>query len=573
VVPTTTPTRLSYRPALDGLRAVAVLAVMLYHGGGSESVGLGRGGLVGVDVFFVLSGFLITTLLLEERRDTGGIAFVRFWSRRARRLLPALLLMLVLAVVLARSVYSEATALEVRDDLPYVLLYVENWHVALWHGPLASPLSHAWSLSVEEQFYIVWPVVLAGLVAVARPGAWRRLLLMVAGLATLSAIWTPVVEAHFGRLRAYFGTDTRAQQLLVGAALAVVTVACGTTVAASWRRRFDVISSAVLVALVVVLLLVPPGPGWYRGGFLAIAVATGVVVLAAVQPEGWVRAALGVPVLVAVGRISYGLYLFHFPLYRWLNGSHTGLHGPALLGLRFAATFAVAALSYRLLERPVRAGRGRGALLVAAGLVVVAGVVLVLRPLTPGSPRPSALVEVVLREAWEQAPEDSSPLLLVGGSRAAFLSLARPTFAADGVWGAVVGTPGCGWTSPARGCRALPDALEANLDLFPARTVVVMLDEGDVTGVGGRAPASPASFEDRMDEVVRAAGDRRVVVIAPPCDPRAPRVAARVEARLDAWAARRGVDVAPAVTTQCVGDRRVERSPDAAWRAVVDAAR
>ncbi|MEP6623137.1 MAG: acyltransferase, partial [Acidimicrobiia bacterium] len=181
--------RLAYQPALDGLRAVAVLAVLLYHhhhGGGWGR--LGRGGFLGVDVFFVLSGYLITTILLRAQTDAGTVDLGRFWTRRARRLIPALLTMLLFAVIVAHASVPDLQG-ALRGDLLYAIFYVENWHIALWHGPELSTITHTWSLSVEEQFYIVWPIVLIGLAGLTR-SRLRRMLPIVVVLAIGSALWT-----------------------------------------------------------------------------------------------------------------------------------------------------------------------------------------------------------------------------------------------------------------------------------------------------------------------------------------------------------------------------------------------
>ena len=211
---------LVYQPGLDGLRGLAVVAVLLYHQHGLVYHGLFRGGYIGVDIFFVLSGFLITWLLLEEREASGSIRLGRFWGRRVRRLVPALLAMLVLVAVLDRLVFGTTVQSFIRADVPWVLGYGQNWHFAISGGTISSPLSHTWSLAVEEQWYLVWPIVLPLLCIVSGNRA-RRLLGIVMGIAIAIAVATPLLLDSSQSGRVFFGTDFRAQELLVGGALAV----------------------------------------------------------------------------------------------------------------------------------------------------------------------------------------------------------------------------------------------------------------------------------------------------------------------------------------------------------------
>jgi len=211
--------RFAHKPALDGLRALAVLAVILYHQFGGEWA---RGGFLGVDVFFVLSGYLITSLLLTEHRRHGRIDYARFYGRRARRLLPALGIFLLIVAAFAAFVSSPLALGRIRSDSIATIFYVENyWQAGKVFVP--QPVGHMWSLAIEEQFYLVWPVALVGLLFWAK-GRSRRLLTGVVGLAAASAILMAFAyhKTNFGYL--YLATEMRAHELLIGAALAVVLI-------------------------------------------------------------------------------------------------------------------------------------------------------------------------------------------------------------------------------------------------------------------------------------------------------------------------------------------------------------
>nr|WP_172798263.1 acyltransferase family protein [Mycobacterium sp. GA-1285] len=359
-------------PALDGIRAVAVALVLADHGGipGVD------GGFLGVDVFFVLSGFLITSLLLDEHARTGRIRLRDFWIRRARRLLPALLVM-VLAVIAARGFFSTEAIANLRDDAVASFFWVANWAFVAQHtdyfsqGAPPSPLQHTWSLGVEEQYYLLWPLLL---IAVAfafcrrNPTHLRWAVLGLAAAGALASAAAAIAFVDDGTLnRIYFGTDTRAQALLVGAAAAALLVRDWTTVTLAgpvirtrWLRW---VARAVSVAGVVVLALAvhmaTGSVGDFRSGLLIVVAlaAAGVIGAVAMDQEGPVARVLAWRPLVWLGAISYGVYLWHWPIFLAVNGEHTGWSGWSLFVLRCAATLAVAALSWWLLEQPIRRWR------------------------------------------------------------------------------------------------------------------------------------------------------------------------------------------------------------------------
>jgi peptidoglycan/LPS O-acetylase OafA/YrhL len=353
-----------YQPALDGVRAVAVIGVLLYHAG----VGGLPGGFLGVDAFFVLSGFLITSLLLTEYAAHGRIRLGAFWLRRARRLLPALLLVLVVTVLCYRTVLAGEDLTLLRGDALAALLYVANWRMiyrgddyfALTATP--SPLQHTWSLGIEEQFYLLWPLLLIGLfVLLPQRARWRALVLGCLAGAGISAVLAAVTFTPADVNRVYFGTDTRAEALLVGCALAAV-LARPRTGTPSWVP--DVVGAAGLAGLLGLAWLwthADGGDAWlYRGGLAFAALAAAAVIAhATLSPQAPLSALLALPALVWVGRISYGLYLWHWPLYGLITRDRTGLYGFSLLSVRLAVTLAVAAVSYALIEQPIRTGRWR----------------------------------------------------------------------------------------------------------------------------------------------------------------------------------------------------------------------
>ena len=395
-----------YLPALDGLRALAVAAVLAFHGG----MPWARGGFLGVDAFFVLSGFLITSLLVAEWERTGRVRLGAFWLRRVRRLLPALLLVIGVCVVTARTLLPAEEVRQLRGDGLAALFYVANWRMILRGGDYfaqtaaPSPLEHTWSLAVEEQFYLGWPLLIALLLAgsatvAARHTALRRVLLLC-GLGTAaSTVLLAVTYDATDPGRAYYGTDTRGGALLIGAGLAVI-LARYRPDDPSWTPSRRVRVALGLPAVGAALGLAwawthaEGGDRWlYGGGLAALAVAVAVLLAQVVLvPRGWPARLLALPPLVLLGRVSYGVYLWHWPVFIVVNADRTGRQGESLFLARCLVTFALATLSYVLVERPVRvrrAGPGRRVVLerggVLAGVAVVAALVFVTTAVqTPG---------------------------------------------------------------------------------------------------------------------------------------------------------------------------------------------
>ena len=348
----------TYLPGLDGVRALAVIAVLGYH----LEVPFLRGGLLGVGMFFTLSGFLITFILLREWDDHGRIDLKRFWLRRARRLLPAVILLLL--VVLA------ATVLVAPDDLGdrlveslAAMFYVSNWatiasdssYFVAFAGP--GPLDHLWSLAVEEQFYLVWPLLFVGLLTPLRRHI-GRVALITLGLAAASFVWMYLVaEPGFDNTRAYEGTDTRAGGLLLGAVLAMVWRPDRLTaqIAGSARDVVDGIGLAALGVLVWQVVATDPfSLSLYRGGLLLLSLATALLLAVAVHPASRMGALLGTAPMVWIGERSYGIYLWHLPVIAFTPVTVLPDRPVVLGATQLALSVALAALSWTFVEDPIR---------------------------------------------------------------------------------------------------------------------------------------------------------------------------------------------------------------------------
>jgi peptidoglycan/LPS O-acetylase OafA/YrhL len=353
-------------PGVDGLRALAVAAVVAYHAG----AGWLPGGFLGVDVFFVISGYLITSLLLAEHRASGSIDLVRFWMRRARRLLPALVVMI--AVVLAAMLVLHHDEVgRLRGAVVSSLLYVGNWYLVFadqsYFAEFGRPpvFRHLWSLAVEEQFYLLWPPVLAlGLVAIGR----KRLLLVVAtGIAAATALAWALFDPLVDPSRIYYGTDTRGGGLLVGVALAFVWPASrlGRATREGTPPVLDVVGVAALAGLIGLMAWLGEfDPRLYQGGFLMVAVTTAVLLAVVAHPGSRVGRAFAWGPLVWIGVRSYGIYLWHWPVLVLTRAHHdVPFGGPGLVTLQVALTVGIAALSYRYVETPFRRAGMRGTLL------------------------------------------------------------------------------------------------------------------------------------------------------------------------------------------------------------------
>lgn len=364
---------MAYAPGLDGVRAVAVAAVLLYHlgttgvtiGGGADGDGrpIAPGGFLGVDIFFVLSGFLITSLLLAERAESGRISIRQFYVRRARRLLPALYTMMAVVAIASAYFYTDYAA-RLRGDLIAALTYVTNWWLIAGsssyfgsgtHPPL---LTHLWSLALEEQFYVLWPLALIVLTMLRRR---RTMVIIVSLVVVVSTLLAAVLYDPFSDpSRIYYGTDTRLATPLLGALLAIVL--------RPWlwrgeltdgrRRLLNVGGLVSLIVLGVIAALIDDHSRYlYQGGFLVIAILSGILVLSAAHPAGMMGRALGVKPLRWLGERSYAIYLWHWPIFAVTKpGMDVSWNVAIDLAVRVGLTLIAAELSFRFVEKPLRGG-------------------------------------------------------------------------------------------------------------------------------------------------------------------------------------------------------------------------
>jgi peptidoglycan/LPS O-acetylase OafA/YrhL len=506
---------------LDGVRALAVLAVMAYH---SALPGLRVGGSYGVDAFFVLSGFLITSLLLDETRARGTIGLVAFWGRRARRLFPALAVMLVVVDLYVTFVAPSGQYPGFRSDAFSVVAYFSNWHfVSVGSNYFAasssqSLLTHTWSLAIEEQFYLAWPLVVLLLTRVVRqdPDRGARAVLAVSGGGALvSAGWMAYLyQAGASPSRLYYGTDTHAQVLLVGAALAAALRLRPSRALSPLGRMTSGAAGAVGVI----------GIGWMvthvssgsraadRGGFLCFAILTAALLLSVVaHPAGILARALSVRPLVYVGTISYGMYLWYFPLFDVITRAHTGLRGYPLFAVRAAADLAAASASFYLVERPIRTGRlfrldpgqprvnlrpiGLGAVALCAAFGLVAADTSGAQPASSLGARPAAPVV-------SPGPGPQVRVLVIGDSTGLTLGLGLADSQVARTYGVLVSDQamlGCGvavsvnvrehgeTVGTAPGCRSgvpaslqWPAHLQAAVDSFHPDVVLVVAGRFEV---------------------------------------------------------------------------------------------
>ena len=374
-----------YQPALDGLRGVAVGLVLFFHGGFTWMAG----GYVGVSVFFTLSGFLITSLLILEHQRTGTVSWPGFVTRRAKRLLPASLLCLIAISLLAWNGEFAAVP-HLRRDVIASALQVANWNALNGSGSYAdllsrasgvsSPVDHYWSLAVEEQFYWIWPFVALVLLRVSK-GRRTRLFVNLSLLALVGVVGAVVIASIWGPDAAYWATPARLGEILVGAALAG---GCQL-----WRQRPRWLGLVGVAGLAMVLWTAVEWPtrgGPAYDGWLGVFSLASAALILGLQAPGPLRRVFAAGPLVWLGRISYGVYVYHWPVFLLATRRSLDLRGWPLFVVRMAITLLVAVISYWLIEQPVRRSRRRPRVTLSLAVPVLALVVLLAVLVVPAQP-------------------------------------------------------------------------------------------------------------------------------------------------------------------------------------------
>jgi len=368
------PAALARHRGLDGLRGVAVILVIIFHSG----LDWLPGGFLGVSVFFTLSGFLITSLLINECENTGRINLRAFWGRRLRRLAPASLVVIAGVVGLASWLSTSVEASRIKGDAISAVLYFSNWRFIysghsygeLFASP--SPLQHLWSLSIEEQLYVAVPVIIAGLFAVGlrRRGIGIVLLIGVVG----STIATLLTSGHE---HIYYGTHTRAAELLLGAALACLFGQRIEQLSTKPARPWSTIYLLPLLGVILLARFSTVDSSWVYSGALTLFGVLSVVCLIAAIQHGPVRQVLSWSVLARVGEVSYGLYLIHWPVIVWLNSNRLNVNPTVLFSVQVGVTVILTVMSYWLIEQPIRHRKVLRSAPVALGTFIVSVVVAV----------------------------------------------------------------------------------------------------------------------------------------------------------------------------------------------------
>lgn len=367
-----------YVPALDGIRGIGLIGMLCYH----AQAPWAKGSIFTISMFFTMSGFLIASLMLHERDSTGTIDLRAFWVRRFRRLLPGALMTLAFVTVFGAFIADQTQRAHLRGDVVSALFYVANWRF-VFNGTAyldavssPSPVLHFWSLSIEEQFYLLFPIIAILLVGTrrgrrARSDAARSRLHMGIGIGALTLLSASLPFIFtMSHDRIYLGADTRAAEILMGVLLAVALakVPLGSAPEpAWWNKALTYVGPVVLAVMVVSWVVVPKDSPWiYRGGLAAYSVLSAILCAAGAMPGNPVARILGVKPLIKLGRLSYGIYLYHWPIYLWLTPQRFGwkvdpLHPTwefwALLAIRIGVTLVIATLSYRYVEEPLRVGK------------------------------------------------------------------------------------------------------------------------------------------------------------------------------------------------------------------------
>lgn len=346
-----------YMPGLDGLRAIAVIAIIIYH----LNPRWLPGGFLGVDTFFVISGYLITSLLLREYHNTQVIDLKNFWIRRFRRLIPAVFFMtgVVITYVL---VFESGIIRTVKEDGIAAFLYMSNWwyiieDLSYFEASEPRPLMHLWSLAIEEQFYIIWPVVL--LILLLKFKNYKHIMLIIFMMTVVSLIWMMVLTIPYeDNSRVYFGTDTRLQTLLLGVVLAYIwpPFRLKKDIGQKIKVWIDGIGIGALLALIIFFITIDASSYWiYYGGLYLITLVTLLLIASSVHPSTVLPKILGNPLFLWIGTRSYSLYLWHYPIIILINVNFVQGQMPYyIILLQILLTFIFAEVSYKWIETPFR---------------------------------------------------------------------------------------------------------------------------------------------------------------------------------------------------------------------------
>ena len=513
--------RMPHLPALDGLRGLAVIGVLLFHSGFEWA----RGGFLGVSTFFTLSGFLITNLLVREWDSNGSIRLGGFWARRFRRLLPAATITIAITGVVFWRIGTPEQLYDLRLDMLASLGYVANWrfylagtsYASLFAAP--SPLQHFWSLAIEEQFYLFFPPI----VIIAMRLGGRKLLTSIVAVATIASIALSALLRHDPD-RVYYGTDTRASELLLGVLLALwwsSRTPEGSLRSDQSRRSIplDAVAIGALAVMFAAWFRVDETSSWLaKGAFPLYALCTTAIILAGTR-RGLVSTMLSNRVFRAAGLISYGLYLYHWPVFLILDAQRTGLSIWPLFAARMAITIPLAIASYLLLEMPIRRSRmfrTRGSGLAAAILMasLTAGVAILVTRNPPAITTAFANVEIGdtvtygLSYVTDQEPAPGAPrdVLILGDS--GMVDVQPPleaAFNAAGVGHIELGAgPGFGLSQPV----SWREDWRASIERVDPQLVVIMLGGWDLRFIADQGDEAYQRLMSEAVDILSARGAR-----------------------------------------------------------------
>ena len=525
---------LPHLSGLDGLRGLAVIGVLLFHGGFTWA----KGGFLGVSTFFTLSGFLITNLLVREFDRSSSIELLRFWGRRFRRLMPAAVVAIAVIGIVWWRIGTPTQLGSLRGDMVAALGYVANWrffaagtsYADLFSAP--TPLQHFWSLAIEEQFYVFFPLI----VIVLMQWGGRRLLAGVCIAAAGASIALQfALRNDFDRI--YYGTDTRVAELLFGVLLAIWWSGRQRTNDTTHQRQraiIDALGLGALVAMFIAWNRIPEAShNLARGGLPLYAAATTLIIYAATRP-GLTTRILSASWLRWAGFLSYGLYLYHWPIFLWLSPERTGLTIWPLFALRMTITIAIAYVSWRFLEIPIRERRllhtSRAAIsaaAVSALAVTILAVTITLHTPTNTIPYADAVLgadDIVIETSAEgSVPLSGAPrsVWLIGDSAMKDLQPGLSAALVSGGTTAVMsgGTPGLSLTRKSE-TWSFQEAWSRRIATIEPDLIIVMLGVWDVEWLDQHSPSEYDAILDDALGILTAHGAHVLwITVVPPAQP------------------------------------------------------